>query len=1451
MKHRALYFLPTVIVLSLIVVLGLGVRNRIYDRLIARYIGFIERAETELGLVIDYDSITNYPLNTVRLDGVMLSWHGSTVSVPHLAVRVNLFRIRAQSPLGFLRTITANQIDARIDVETIALLQDQFAGSNDGEGRQFLQLFNGVRFVARNSTVVLYTGASQYAAERVDLSVTLSDAAFSYNGAIVIGLYEAADVSLPFFLRDDNGRMRINFEGVYNVGDAVNNATVRLSEINIAGVAVYPLSFSVRYQQNQWSLTNEGQLRDLRLSSVFSVDDGLLRFNVASDGIDYDQLVIERESEVSIPKQLRGQYSFDFNAVYDLTNGSVEYALQLKVTQNQSTVLQFDAAGDNQQIVINDGVFYSSIGTARLVGAFNIARQTMDGTLAFDQFVLGNSQSMNGVFRITDIDKGLTSIVGNDFTIGRSVIPQITADLQFAPSISNVNISVIFDPQQTQIASLVISNNRNTAVTDLAFSLLRVGVHQIAELGSVLVLQNALSVPSGLAELDTNARIEIAVTADETRLSVPLFNITNRFTGQEMFSFRAAGNQNFVRVDSLILNASNRQLAGSATVRQIAEQIYDFDLSLDGFAQTYRFNARYRRDQFVRFSGTHGLSGVLLFLPQNQLRYNMQLTSLPLHIAESEFILSLNSHGEFHSVNDWRVTLPAVSVIESEASRERKERLLNRRVVPYRIVSSISATPQRISIDRLQFRDHISSFEGDGQVVISGDGAELYFDAQSDQLAEKISLNGYIPFDNSADLLVTAVVEQLNIRHIPQTFLRGAVNSTVSVTRDSTGIVGSVALNSQNIKIGNISINFASRGTFHNTAILMDSIDVYCYGYHVQNGSFEYDIANGSISAAADILQEERLSIIGSTPSKVVDSPYPLVGSRIVATAAIGKNPNTFSNQLKTAEIEIIPMDAFDTTPLSLSVHRDDEQNRYVIAGGDANELTGYIDDNSNIQLLATKDFPVSFSVRGSVMDGLVDMLVKDIFLDVQSMPRLLDLGFLRFTSGRFGGAVRITGDASSLQFYGRIKSDQVGVLTTYIPTEIGPIDTFLILQGNSLQLTEVYARTGEGKGAYFNAAFQLVRGALLDFVVNIRTPDDIVVPFRYDFGVVQVDLDASGAVTLRGSPGFLSVDGVIRGESGSLIARNASNAIVKSEFAPVLSLNLALSTGPQFETLWPSADFPILRAFPELGSSFALSTDSKGIVVVEGEVSFRGGEVFYFDRNFVIREGSVTMRFIDGRLDPLIDLRAEIREYLPRGPVSIYLIIEDDFLSQLNPRLEAIPALSQAEIGSVLGGNIVEVASSTIAVNPLENARIAINLAGDVISRIAVLNDFERSLKEVLGIFDILTIRTQVLQNVIYNILDVSGTSSTQSLAQYLNNTDLFLGTYLAERLFFQLEFGLRVNEQTEYLGGALDELRFSTALSFEFQSPLGILRWNLEPQFQDTFSVDSTVGLSWSVGY
>lgn len=1484
MKYRLVYFLPTTIVLTVIVIVGLGVWGRAESIVAARYDTLVEYMQTEFGVDVQYTSFTLHSINTIQLEGGVLKWEGGTVTAPHVTVRINPFRIRPPYGLSLIRSINVERAEVRMDVRALQSSGEQTAGEQTTDPAVNVQIsdlfhaLDGVRLSVSNSTFILYDGASQYTAEHIQLSAMLSDRMLVYRGGAAVRRYRNVDQPLPLFVRRNSGQVRATFDGIYDVDAAASTAAVRLHDIQVGNFDLHPLSFTVQYKENNLSIANDGQLRDLHVAFAFDISGRSLALNLASDGIRYDQIIsAQRGAPLNMPELLRGQYAFVFDLSYDLSTAALEYGLQFDVTHEASALVRLSVHGDQTAMVIEQGTVYSPTGTIQLSGAVDFLRRTMDGALAFDQFTIANSQPISGLFRIVHADDGFTSVTARNLAIGALSIPLIAIDAQFEPSIRAVNLTIIFDQQQQQVVSFVVSSNLRTAATNFTLSALQVNVRQVAQIVSGFVSANDFPIPDAIDDLYINTRIEAQADASEVQVNAPFFNITRRSTSEEVFSFRGGGTQDAATLNPIVLNLFDSRLQGVASMRSIADQIYEFSVVLNSDERSYYLNARYRQNQFIRITGSYGLSGVILFLPQNQLRYTMRLGDLPFRIAQSEFALRLNSNGEFISADTWDIALPTISIVESPPSPDSAEYLTNRDFIPRRLTASVTATPQRIVIDRFSLRDHISSFEGGGTVALNADDVGIDFAIESEQSAERVTVSGYIPFYQPQDLRVDATLEGVDFRHISRSTVRGSVDAAASIRNGVDGIIGDFNFSTQEAFMGNFPLGLAGTIAFADQKVRIDSLDAMYYGYHAQvtEGSTEYDIDGGRIRATINITQDERVSILPDDSVVLTDTPYPLIRSQITATAVLGTSPSSRTPQLQTARMFITPQDDFSTMELALAVNREAAQNRYTVAGdwyaaagrdsrsrsgddqplsGDDQPLSGYIHDDRSFRFDATRQFPISFSVRGLVADQAIDIVLQDIFVDVKNLPRLVDLGFLRFTTGRASGSLRIVGDAADPRLYGRIESDQLSLLVSYLPEEIGPINTFLILQDNQMRITEVFAPVGRNKGAYFKMAMELDGGLVSEFLIDIRTPPGIVVPFRYDFDVVAIDVDAAGSITLLGTPGYLQIEGAIRGEAGRLITRSVSGGartLVRKTEGNALALNLSLSSGPQFEVIWPSANFPVLRVFPDLGTVVTLRTNSEGILFPEGVISFRRGEIFYFDRNFVVREGSLSLNIIERVFDPLINVRAEIREFTQRGPVSIFLIIEDDFLSQLNPRLEANPPLSSAEIGNILGRNIVGIASNDPPGSAIENARIAIDLAGDVLTRTAGFSTFERSLRDLLQIFDIVTIRTQVLQNIIYDILDSSSTTAVQNISQYFNNTNLFLGTYLSEHLFLQLELGLRVDEQNEYLGGALEDVRFSTAIAFEFQSPLGVLRWNLEPQFQDSFSINSTVGLSWSIGY
>ena len=1448
--------------------LFVGFREHIQQIITDNYDILLERAEQELDINIQYRSLAVRTINMVHIQDVTVQWRGNLIFAEHITARVNPFRVRQGTPLASIRSIHLHKLDIRLSIDALTELNREITAHENildtGIDSRYVQeladTLNNTRISITRTSVITNNRDTQYIAHDVNLSLSLSERILTYQGTFVLHT-RALSTPIPFLVQETGSQAHINIAGNYDIALSRAISRMRLEHINVGGVRLHPMEFDVRYHNGHITVANNAEFHDLHIACTYNIRTQVLHINAASDGLIYDQLILESRSTVRVPHFLQNEYALSLNLKYRVMHSELDYRLKIDVIRQQSTLIHIDVEGDNTNLTIVEAAWYSAAGSMQIDGDIDLARRTMQGSVLFDYFTIMNSRPVNGILHIsTTENEGVTSVVGSNVELGAISIPTVTANMYLLPSAHRLNITMMLDSQQTQIASLIINSTPATGAAEYVFSLLNVEAQKIFDIGNNIVPHTIPQVGFiNLEDLQLNAQISTQNTAQNITVNIPFFNITHRPTSRELFSFQGGGDEEKVTIDQIIVHLFDTKITGHALVHSATSQSYNADLVFNSQEEHYNVSIRYRRRQFMHISSSHGLSAVVLFLPNNQLRYTMQLDSFPVQVGEHDFVFNLASQGRYESAQAWNITIPTLSLIETTASQQRRAQNFYRSVLPYQFSAAVDATSHRILFNEIVMQDHISAFDGDGTLVINSNAAQLALTLNADASSEHIHIDGHFPLDSITESILSVDMRGIQLAHIPinaetnpQLAVLGNIDCTVLMRINAGQAHTTVSFSSNDAYIGNYPFSAQGVASINPEHILIDIIDIQYVGYRIQDSSVIYERTEYHATASILLVQEERISIIASAPTVITESPYPLIETHITMEAMLSEPTGASIPQLESAYLLLSPEDDLSDRAWRFQIQREPSNARYVLSTGENNELVGYINNDNSFNFLATRAFPVSFSAQGRITNGNIDMFVADIFVDTQRIPRLADAGFIRFTTGEYEGTVYITGSTSNPEFYGKITGTNLYIHNIYVAEEIGPIDAFMILQEHEWRIPRFFANIDEDAGAYFASVFEFDHLILTNFAINIDTPPNKTVPFQYDFDTLYINTAISGHVALYGTDQTVRIEGDIVGESGQVIATQSVSTDDGAEVTENTSvvLDIDIKTGPKMELLWPAEQFPILRVFPEQNLPLTVRTDSQGTVLLAGDIILRGGEVFYFERNFLIKEGAIllsTNTRTENAFDPIIRLRAEIREYRQSGPTTIFLIVEQDFLSQLSPRLEASPALSPAEIAVILGENIIQ---STVN-NGEDNARSAVNVAGDVLSRIVILNDFERSLKKVLGVFDILTIRTQLLQNVIYDILDTSNATSSQNIARYFNNTNLFLGRYLADKLFFQFEIGLRADEQSEYYGGALADLDLDVSLSFEFQSPLGALSWGITPQFEEQLRIENTVSLVWSMGY
>lgn len=284
-----------------------------------------------------------------------------------------------------------------------------------------------------------------------------------------------------------------------------------------------------------------------------------------------------------------------------------------------------------------------------------------------------------------------------------------------------------------------------------------------------------------------------------------------------------------------------------------------------------------------------------------------------------------------------------------------------------------------------------------------------------------------------------------------------------------------------------------------------------------------------------------------------------------------------------------------------------------------------------------------------------------------------------------------------------------------------------------------------------------------------------------------------------------------------------------------------------------PLGPNPILQAYFDEDCSFHFLYDSVSRErAFNGTLSFRSGEIYYFQKNFFITEGSIIFPSSGSDMsNARLNLRARLRDYNSEGEkVDIYLVLNNSSLSSFNPTFESTPQMNIEEIMQILGSSILP--SSAYNGTNLASFASILTSGMDVLNRMGVINttgysDLSAAIREGLGV-DIFSLKTNILQNFIIDTI-FSSSYNLSPLATYLNNTSIYIGKYMTKSLYLQIMFYLQAVEKGRNENSFLsNDLSLDLEISLEWENPLGTITFFTTPQNMTLYSIMDNFGISYS---
>jgi hypothetical protein len=516
------------------------------------------------------------------------------------------------------------------------------------------------------------------------------------------------------------------------------------------------------------------------------------------------------------------------------------------------------------------------------------------------------------------------------------------------------------------------------------------------------------------------------------------------------------------------------------------------------------------------------------------------------------------------------------------------------------------------------------------------------------------------------------------------------------------------------------------------------------------------------------------------------------------------------------------------------------------LSGGPRDMLRFQIDGDGDFYAGLSSPSPIRGSITGALTPKTIDAQTSDLYVDLKSLWNFIPVNTDVVLAGGYVNAeLEIRGPLGDPEFFGRARGNSLRIqVPAYISSDILPIPFSIALEGNEMTFGPVPAAVGGGAGVV-SGWFLFDRWIPNTFSMDIHVPPETPIPFKFDITGFLAKGLTSGDLKL-------SMEDLVFDVRGDLIAEETEIGLNTDEMAqgtdmfadirrPVV-LDINVTTGRKVEFVWPSADFPMLQASADMGTRVSVSTDTLARrFSLNSDVKIRSGEIFYFERSFYIREGSLSFRENEIQFDPRISARAEVRDRTNEGPVTIYMIAENAPLLSFTARFESSPPLSQMEIFALLGQNLTGA--------PVDDTgsiqRAFVNSTTDLLAQFSVIRQLERTIREFLRL-DMFSFRTQALQNAVFQATGLQNpVDRIGRVGNYFDNTTVFLGKYVGRDMFVQGMVSMRYDENKTSLGG----LTFEPDLGVELESPLFNIRWDFTPTHPENWYMnDNSITLTWT---
>ncbi len=939
--------------------------------------------------------------------------------------------------------------------------------------------------------------------------------------------------------------------------------------------------------------------------------------------------------------------------------------------------------------------------------------------------------------------------------------------------------------------------------------------------------------PAGAQQLSRyvlDSHVSLELGDDGLQIDAPFVSLYDVEAPDTFATFTVRSDGAAYHLDNIVFGVGDRRGSGAvtATLDQRSRLRFTTDLWFEG--KDYELAGLFDPAGRLVASGSYGLDLMASFGRDRNIVFTLRGEDLPLPVRDQALAGSFDLSGVIAAADDWqldinRLRLSGVPALgEEEGALELAGRF----------------TPTGGALRQIVYEDRYSRLSGSGNIeygTASPFKTEVAFALESDTGEERYEAR----FEyRDGEIEGRAMVTNASLRRLNVQPVRGGVNGefVVSGSLDSPLLTG--RFESVDARFNNDP--FQTRGVFE-----------YRDGW--------VGVREINVRYLANELTDLRGSLDLETGELAVDSLFEQFGRPEALEVTVALRAAFSAPEEGRLELgDLAGADAVaELAVLSEALEEHDgrwdfritrRDGRTALQGGPENSVNAHLEPEGAFQLRLTDPLPVVLTAEGMYEDGNLEADLTRMSVNAERMQDLLSFQRFAIHEGRVSGSLRVVGPINDPDFFGTLTAENARVWLDYVADDVTAERFYVVLQEKALMINPFRAKAGRGE-VEVDGRVLLGRWTPERYEFQFRTLDEHGVNIAHAFDALVIDGFGTGTFTISGTPQLTNLSGQFTARSTTITLGPDTEPERRRRDHDVV-VDLEITSGRGVEFYWPTRNFPILRSFARAGETIYF--EHSGVddtFSLRGDVGIQGGEVFYFDRSFYVREGSISFDETQDQFDPRLSARAEIREIAERGPVTLYLVADDTRLSEFTPRFESDPLLSDQEIAELLGRQVF-----TQAAGDLAALSSAVLMTGDVVTQLGVMRTFESRLRELLRL-DMLSVRTQVFQNLVRGVMPEEETeepidTAGPSLGEYLDNTSVFLGKYLGTDLFLELLVRVQAADRRDPGVQDLGGITVDSELTLEFQTPFFNLDWNFFPQNpQDLFVTDNTFTFSWGFSY